>query len=192
MHQEALKALWYLCFPDVDLHGLVTEQWKQMGWQGNDPSTDFRFLENHLYFYITMLLLSLEKIQMLSVSVQFWQGWRIYFPGKFTLLCKEISGMYVCVCIYSNSLLKFFITVWNIILPLTYIRTPVSLEDTCKSCPICTHPYICIIYIHTITLTTHTHTDNIFMCIYACIHLYEIYIHANTLVTHTHRRCVYR
>lgn len=54
-HQEALKALWYAAFPDTDLHGLVSEQWKDMGWQGNDPSTDFRgggffSLENLLFF----------------------------------------------------------------------------------------------------------------------------------------------
>lgn len=54
-HQDALKALWYAAFPNCDLHGLVSEQWKDMGWQGNDPSTDFRgggfiSLENLLFF----------------------------------------------------------------------------------------------------------------------------------------------
>lgn len=54
-HQEALKELWYAAFPESDLHGLVSEQWKEMGWQGNDPSTDFRgggfiSLENLLFF----------------------------------------------------------------------------------------------------------------------------------------------
>eukprot|EP00249_Psilotum_nudum_P012790 c23987_g1_i1 orf=884-1564(+) len=53
-HQEALKALWQIAFPDSDLHGLVSEQWKDMGWQGSDPSTDFRgggfiSLENLLF-----------------------------------------------------------------------------------------------------------------------------------------------
>lgn len=54
-HQEALRALWYVAFPDVELHGLISEQWKEMGWQGKDPSTDFRgggfiALENLLFF----------------------------------------------------------------------------------------------------------------------------------------------
>lgn len=54
-HQEALRALWHVAFPDVELHGLISEQWKQMGWQGKDPSTDFRgagfiSLENLLFF----------------------------------------------------------------------------------------------------------------------------------------------
>ncbi|GJT18442.1 ELMO domain-containing protein A isoform X2, partial [Tanacetum coccineum] len=41
--------------PEEELNGLITEQWKEMGWQGKDPSSDFRgggftSLENLLYF----------------------------------------------------------------------------------------------------------------------------------------------
>ncbi|KAM7508858.1 hypothetical protein LguiA_019311 [Lonicera macranthoides] len=54
-HQEALKALWNAAFPGEELCGLISDQWKEMGWQGKDPSTDFRgggfiSLENLLYF----------------------------------------------------------------------------------------------------------------------------------------------
>lgn len=54
-HQEALKTLWRASFPDVELWGLISEQWKDMGWQGSNPSTDFRgggfiSLENLLFF----------------------------------------------------------------------------------------------------------------------------------------------
>lgn len=54
-HQETLKALWYAAFPGREFHGLISEQWKDMGWQGKDPSTDFRgggfiSLENLLFF----------------------------------------------------------------------------------------------------------------------------------------------
>lgn len=54
-HQEALRSLWNLAFPGEELHGLISEQWKEMGWQGKDPSTDFRgggyiSLENLLFF----------------------------------------------------------------------------------------------------------------------------------------------
>eukprot|EP00250_Pteridium_aquilinum_P009013 c18383_g2_i1 orf=58-693(+) len=54
-HQEALKALWHAAFPNSNLNGLVSSQWKDMGWQGTDPSTDFRgggfiSLENLLFF----------------------------------------------------------------------------------------------------------------------------------------------
>ncbi|KAL6569280.1 hypothetical protein OROMI_013794 [Orobanche minor] len=54
-HQAALRALWHAAFPEEELHGLISEQWKEMGWQGKDPSTDFRgggfiSLENLLYF----------------------------------------------------------------------------------------------------------------------------------------------
>ncbi|KAG8641460.1 hypothetical protein MANES_13G148900v8 [Manihot esculenta] len=33
-HQEALRSLWDAAFPDVALTGLISEQWKEMGWQG--------------------------------------------------------------------------------------------------------------------------------------------------------------
>ncbi|CAO2814354.1 unnamed protein product [Amaranthus hypochondriacus] len=54
-HQESLIALWYAAFPNVHLRGMVSEQWKDMGWQGSNPSTDFRgcgfiSLENLLFF----------------------------------------------------------------------------------------------------------------------------------------------
>lgn len=43
-HQESLRALWNCAFPNVTLKGLISEQWKDMGWQGANPSTDFRLL----------------------------------------------------------------------------------------------------------------------------------------------------
>ncbi|XP_043724954.1 ELMO domain-containing protein A-like isoform X2 [Telopea speciosissima] len=54
-HEEALRALWHAAFPEEELCGLISEQWKEMGWQGKDPSTDFRgggfiSLENLLFF----------------------------------------------------------------------------------------------------------------------------------------------
>ncbi|KAM4120335.1 hypothetical protein ACJW30_03G124100 [Castanea mollissima] len=54
-HQAALRALWSATYPGQELHGLISDQWKEMGWQGRDPSTDFRgagfiSLENLLFF----------------------------------------------------------------------------------------------------------------------------------------------
>ncbi|XP_076934994.1 uncharacterized protein LOC143601474 isoform X2 [Bidens hawaiensis] len=54
-HQKALLELWNLAYPNVTLEGLISDQWKEMGWQGVNPSTDFRgggflSLENLLFF----------------------------------------------------------------------------------------------------------------------------------------------
>ncbi|KAK4282052.1 hypothetical protein QN277_013473 [Acacia crassicarpa] len=54
-HQDALKQLWALAYPDRELPGLKSELWKEMGWQGVDPSTDFRgggfiSLENLIFY----------------------------------------------------------------------------------------------------------------------------------------------
>ncbi|XP_078159991.1 ELMO/CED-12 family protein [Carex rostrata] len=54
-HQDGLRQLWRLAFPDTTIPPLKSEAWKEMGWQGTDPSTDFRgggyiSLENLIYF----------------------------------------------------------------------------------------------------------------------------------------------
>ncbi|KAK4381977.1 ELMO domain-containing protein A [Sesamum angolense] len=53
--QDALRQLWRLSYPDRKLPSLKSEVWKEMGWQGSDPSTDFRgggfiSLENLIFF----------------------------------------------------------------------------------------------------------------------------------------------
>lgn len=53
-HQEGLRKLWKLAFPHLPCTVLKTAQWKEMGWQGDDPGTDFRGaglygLENLIY-----------------------------------------------------------------------------------------------------------------------------------------------
>ncbi|KAL3629802.1 hypothetical protein CASFOL_027024 [Castilleja foliolosa] len=54
-HQDALRQLWRLAYPDRQLPSLKSEVWKDMGWQGSDPSTDFRgggfiSLQNLIFF----------------------------------------------------------------------------------------------------------------------------------------------
>lgn len=43
-------ALWTSAFPEEHLHDLISDQWKEMGWQGKDPSTDFRYSISPFYF----------------------------------------------------------------------------------------------------------------------------------------------
>lgn len=54
-HQDALRQLWKLAYPQREIPPLKSELWKEMGWQGPDPSTDFRgggfvSLENLIFF----------------------------------------------------------------------------------------------------------------------------------------------
>ncbi|XP_020108846.1 ELMO domain-containing protein A [Ananas comosus] len=54
-HQDALKQLWRLAYPNRAIPPLKSELWKEMGWQGTDPSSDFRgggfvSLENLIFF----------------------------------------------------------------------------------------------------------------------------------------------
>lgn len=56
--QDALKALWKASFPERELPGLVSEQWKDMGWQGVNPSTDFRFVSIFHYIFCVYIWMS--------------------------------------------------------------------------------------------------------------------------------------
>ncbi|MGH0140474.1 UNVERIFIED_CONTAM: hypothetical protein FKN15_071989 [Acipenser sinensis] len=41
-HEEILLKLWKLLRPDAPLKGRITKQWCEIGFQGDDPKTDFR------------------------------------------------------------------------------------------------------------------------------------------------------
>nr|CAD7401570.1 unnamed protein product [Timema cristinae] len=41
-HEDKLLKLWGLLMPDVQLKSRVTKQWQEIGFQGDDPKTDFR------------------------------------------------------------------------------------------------------------------------------------------------------
>ncbi|XP_010869127.1 ELMO domain-containing protein 1 isoform X3 [Esox lucius] len=54
-HEEMLMKLWKALRPDSPLTGRISKQWCEIGFQGNDPKTDFRGmgllgLHNLLYF----------------------------------------------------------------------------------------------------------------------------------------------
>ncbi|CAH1404034.1 unnamed protein product [Nezara viridula] len=54
-HEDKLQRLWQALMPDIPLETRITKQWQDIGFQGDDPKTDFRGmgmlgLENLLYF----------------------------------------------------------------------------------------------------------------------------------------------
>lgn len=54
-HERKLLSLWSHLVPDTPLESRITKQWQEIGFQGDDPGTDFRGmgilgLENLLYF----------------------------------------------------------------------------------------------------------------------------------------------
>ncbi|XP_044727069.1 ELMO domain-containing protein 2 [Chrysoperla carnea] len=54
-HEAKLLQLWRLLRPDEELENRISKQWQDIGFQGDDPKTDFRGmgilgLENLLYF----------------------------------------------------------------------------------------------------------------------------------------------
>ncbi|KAG8237659.1 hypothetical protein J437_LFUL017553 [Ladona fulva] len=54
-HEEKLLLLWSLLKPDEQLEARISKQWQEIGFQGDDPTTDFRGmgllgLENLIFF----------------------------------------------------------------------------------------------------------------------------------------------
>ncbi|KAH1220983.1 ELMO domain-containing protein C [Glycine max] len=64
-HQESLRALWHCSFPNVSLEGLISDQWKDMGWQDGKRATwEYPFAVagiNISFMLIQMLDLCSEK-----------------------------------------------------------------------------------------------------------------------------------
>ncbi|KAF8768759.1 hypothetical protein HU200_007319 [Digitaria exilis] len=83
-HQEALQALWCASFPGTELRGLISEQWKEMGWQGKDPSTDFRYSTFSHVPVVSRYLLSAVSFSLLREydPLVFWH----YRGGGFISL----------------------------------------------------------------------------------------------------------
>ncbi|CDH52820.1 elmo domain-containing protein 2 [Lichtheimia corymbifera JMRC:FSU:9682] len=42
LHEQKLLKLWKCLMPDTELEARMTRQWGEIGFQGNDPATDFR------------------------------------------------------------------------------------------------------------------------------------------------------
>jgi len=55
-HEKKLMKLWNLMMPDEELDGRITKKWQSIGFQGDDPATDFR----------GMGLLGLEQLVFLA------------------------------------------------------------------------------------------------------------------------------
>nr|CAE75985.1 B1160F02.16 [Oryza sativa Japonica Group] len=91
--QEALRALWSASFPDAELSSLISEQWKDMGWQGPNPSTDFRGcgfvgLEN-LLFFATTYPASYQRLLLKK------QGMRATWEYPFAVAGVNVSYMLI-------------------------------------------------------------------------------------------------
>ncbi|KVI03359.1 Engulfment/cell motility, ELMO [Cynara cardunculus var. scolymus] len=104
-HQDALKQLWRLAYPNRELPELKSELWKEMGWQGSDPSTDFRgggfiSLENLIFFaqrYPCLRAGIYRKQSLLALA-----SGMIRFQSKWNLSSKAMR----CVEAFQNLLLK--------------------------------------------------------------------------------------
>jgi ELMO domain-containing protein len=62
-HEKLLMLLWKVCFPNVELKNRISNQWKDIGFQGTNPSTDFRGvgvfgLWNIIYYATTCNIIS--------------------------------------------------------------------------------------------------------------------------------------
>lgn len=90
--QDALRQLWRLSYPDRPLPSLKSELWKEMGWQGSDPSTDFRYKGCIFDSEFCCASPSGAYTEIMNTNVQ---GWRIHIIGEPYLLCQDTPGSYI-------------------------------------------------------------------------------------------------
>ena len=130
--QETLQALWYAAFPDSDLDGLISDQWKDMGWQGNDPSTDFRSFLWRLNLFNLCFPIALLGYVMPLFVFQFTEVEDISPLRIFYFLPRDIQYvmnlvfinllLYVCFLLLSGFSIKFLPIVW--VLDIFFLSDP--------------------------------------------------------------------
>ncbi|MBA0563162.1 hypothetical protein Golob_008160, partial [Gossypium lobatum] len=100
--QKALIKLWHIAFPNVVLTGLISEQWKDMGWQGPNPSTDFRLLLKEdgdratweYPFAVAGINVSFMLIQMLDLYSEDEEAFDVLYCVAFELMDAQWLAMH--------------------------------------------------------------------------------------------------
>ena len=105
--QETLRALWYAAFPNSDLDGLISDQWKDMGWQGSDPSTDFRsFLQTLFFLHPCFRIALLDYVMPYFLVFQHRGGGYLslenllFFAKRYPVRC--FTFMLACLHFYQH------------------------------------------------------------------------------------------
>ncbi|CAN6339461.1 unnamed protein product [Urochloa humidicola] len=87
-HQDALKELWRLAYPNRQLPPLKSDLWKEMGWQNSDPSTDFRLLV--MMFHDKLSCIMLTPLQPNMICILNLQGRWVHVLGESNILCQKL------------------------------------------------------------------------------------------------------
>jgi len=90
-HQQHLRNLWAKAFPDLPCTVLKTPQWKEMGWQGEDPATDFRGAG--VYGLDNLLYLSESYPQLWHQLLHKTQGSRAQWEYPFAVAGLNLTFM---------------------------------------------------------------------------------------------------
>ncbi|CAG9853763.1 unnamed protein product [Phyllotreta striolata] len=115
-HETQLYNLWRMLKPDEELEGRITKQWQNIGFQGEDPKTDFRGmgllgLEN-LVFFATFYCSAAQHVLTHSYHPQ--HGYCFAIVGinltslAWTLLKEGCAKSYVYNNIENEISLKMF------------------------------------------------------------------------------------
>ncbi|CAH2065849.1 unnamed protein product [Thlaspi arvense] len=130
-HQDALRALWSATYPGEKLQALISDQWKEMGWQGRDPSTDFRgagfiSLENLLFFAKTFSTSFQRLLKKQGGKRAAWEYPFAVAGVNITFMIMQMLDLEACECLHSH---LFFINV------LVYDFDSNYIHDTCAAKP---------------------------------------------------------
>eukprot|EP00884_Botryococcus_braunii_P009559 jgi/Botrbrau1/18604/Bobra.0367s0044.1 len=97
-HEAALKQLWEYAFPRTPFRQMVDDKWTEMGWQRNDPRTDFRgggftALENHLYMAENEMILFRKLLEKADGERSEWEYPFAVAGINVTFMLEELVEM---------------------------------------------------------------------------------------------------
>ncbi|CAK0779165.1 hypothetical protein CVIRNUC_004709 [Coccomyxa viridis] len=97
-HMEALQRLWGVAFPGHAWEGLQADRWMDMGWQRNDPSSDFRgagliALQNHLFMAQEQPALFRRLLRKTEGERSEWEYPFAVAGINLTFMLQEVVGL---------------------------------------------------------------------------------------------------
>lgn len=113
IHETKLLKLWELLMPTEPLESRITKQWQNIGFQGDDPATDFRGEINFYFFFCHVANVLMTQFVK---KMYFYRDGFAWF-GKSSLLCRRVyigcttrslaffssgSWLHICHCRYKS------------------------------------------------------------------------------------------
>lgn len=106
-HEEKLLKLWELMMPEVKLETRITDQWKDLGFQGDDPRTDFRGMGilglHQLLYFATTYSEQSRRVLSRSNHPKYWYPYAVVSINITKVTFELLQCGALCTHYYNTS-----------------------------------------------------------------------------------------